>query len=286
MAHVHEIEKIDVEYLNHDGKPLLATIFKPRGIGPFPAVVEAHGGAWVTGARNNNAPVIEPIARGGVVVASLDFRCPPQAGYPASVQDINYGVRWLKANAEKFATRPEMVGTMGTSSGGHLAVLVAMKPDDPRYAAIPQPAGSSHFDAKVPYVVTLWPVISPVGRYRYIKERIEAGDALPQMANLARYQEQYWGTEAAMTEGAPALALERGDKVELPRIMYVQNPADPIHPRPHLDQFVANYRKAGGHLELELFEGASYDIIRSDPSSSAAQSIFAKMVDFIHRLGR
>lgn len=286
MADVHEIEKIDVEYLTHDGKPLLATVFKPRGKGPFPAVVEAHGGAWVMGDRANNNAVNEPIARGGVVVVALDFRCPPEASYPGSLQDINYAVRWLKANAEKFGTRPEMIGTMGTSSGGHLAVLVAMKPNDPRYAAIQLPAGSPSIDAKVNFVVTLWPVINPVGRYRYIKERQRGGDTSAQIANLAKCQEQYWGTEEAMAEGAPGLALERGDQVELPRIMYVQNPNDPIHPREHLEHFVANYRKAGGQVDLELFEGASYDIIRSDPSSAAARSIFQKMIDFIHRLGR
>jgi acetyl esterase len=261
-------------------------VFKPRGKGPFPAVVEAHDGAWVMGARANNNAVNEPIARGGVVVAALDFRCPPEASYPGSLQDINYGVRWLKANGEKFDTRPEMIGTMGTSSGGHLAVLAAMKPDDPRYAANPLPGGSPSVDAKVKFVVTLWPVINPVGRYRHIKERQHGGDRSAQIADLAKCQEQYWGTEEAMAEGAPGLALERGDKVELPRIMYVQNPNDPIHPRAHLEHFVANYRKAGGQVELELFEGASYDIIRSDPSSAPAKSIFQKMIDFIHRLGR
>ena len=102
-------------------------------------------------------------------------------------------------------------------------------------------------------------------------------------------EERFWaGPDMVFlsTHRAPGLALERGDQVELPRIMYVQNPNDPIHPRAHLEHFVANYRRAGGRVELQLFEGASYDIIRSDPSSAAAKSIFQKMIDFIHRLGR
>ena len=36
----------DIEYLRHGDKPLLARLFKPRGTGPFPLVVEIHGGAW------------------------------------------------------------------------------------------------------------------------------------------------------------------------------------------------------------------------------------------------
>ena len=30
----------DVEYLRHGDKPLLARVFRPRGAGPFPAMVE------------------------------------------------------------------------------------------------------------------------------------------------------------------------------------------------------------------------------------------------------
>ena len=42
----YEIEVKEVEYLRHGDRPLMARIFKPRGAGPFPAIVEVHGGAW------------------------------------------------------------------------------------------------------------------------------------------------------------------------------------------------------------------------------------------------
>ena len=41
----YDIDVADVEYLRHGDKPLLATVFKPRGSGPFPIMVELHGGA-------------------------------------------------------------------------------------------------------------------------------------------------------------------------------------------------------------------------------------------------
>ena len=37
---VHDVDIDDVEYLRHDDKPFLATIFKPLGQGPFPVVLE------------------------------------------------------------------------------------------------------------------------------------------------------------------------------------------------------------------------------------------------------
>ena len=42
----YEIEVEDVEFLRHGVNPLLARVFKPRGSGPFPIMVELHGGAW------------------------------------------------------------------------------------------------------------------------------------------------------------------------------------------------------------------------------------------------
>src|SRR5947209_20110486 len=80
---------------------------------------------------------------------SLDFRSGNEDPYPSSVQDINYAVRWAKLNARALRTRAELVGLSGQSSGGHLAMLVAMRPRDARYLAIPLPAGSSAQDATV-----------------------------------------------------------------------------------------------------------------------------------------
>lgn len=275
----YDVDIEDVEYLRHGETPYLARIFKPRGAGPFPSVVEAHGGAWTSGDRTGNDAINRAVAAGGVVVAALDFRNPPAATYPGSVQDVNYGVRWLKSEASRFKTRSDWVGTMGTSSGGHLAVLAALKPLDPRYAALPRAGG---FDARVPYVVTLWPVICPLGRYRLCLPKAGDDKVAQSRGNPAASQMRYWLTKEAMAEGSAVLALERGDKVELPKILYVQNPEDPLHPRVLMEQFIANYRNRGGSVQLRLFEGQKYDLPRSDPSSPAAKEVIAAIVDFIH----
>lgn len=72
----YEIDVEDVEYLNHNGRGLLARVYKPRGEGPFPAIVEVHGGAWCIGDRLAEATLNEALARTGIVVAALDFRMP------------------------------------------------------------------------------------------------------------------------------------------------------------------------------------------------------------------
>src|SRR6266550_8138726 len=137
----YEIDVQDVEYLRHGDRPLLARLYSPRGDGPFPMVVDLHGGAWCRGDRTNDAVMNEPLAKSGVVVAALDFRMPPDASYPGSMADINYAIRWLKTRATSLGSRPDLVGVLGTSSGAHQAMLGGMRPHDRRYAAIQLPAG-------------------------------------------------------------------------------------------------------------------------------------------------
>lgn len=278
----YEIDVEDVEYLRHGMKPLLARIYKPRGTGPFPLIIDLHGGAWCNKDRTSDAGTDEPLARSGVVVVSLDFRMPPEAGYPASLADINFAIRWCKSRAAELGSRPDQVGILGVSSGGHQAMLTALRPNDPRYAALPLPGKT--VDATVRCAILCWPVIDPLGRYQYAKSN-QSGGALKKHAdNWVQFHDRYWqGGEAAMTEGNPTLALERGEKVQMPPVLYLQGTADIAHPAPNRDRFIANYRKAGGQVELHLFEGMGEAFITNDPTSPAALSAIEKIIEFVHR---
>src|SRR5215831_1497364 len=64
----YDVDIADVEYLRHGDTPLLATLFKPRGSGPFPIMVELHGGAWVRGSRQGGKAANEALAKLGVIV--------------------------------------------------------------------------------------------------------------------------------------------------------------------------------------------------------------------------
>jgi len=280
----HEIDVRDVEYLRHGDKPLLARLFAPRGDGPFPMVVDLHGGAWCRGDRTNDTIMIEPLARSGVVVASLDFRMPPDASYPGSLVDISYGIRWLKSRAAELHGRADRVGLMGASSGAHQAMLLAMKPRDPKYAALPSPAGATALDGAVRCAVLCWPVIDPLGRYHYAKKLKAAGPPYPEVVDrVLPGHDQYWVTEAAMAEGSPTLALERGDAVETPPVLYIQGTRDMAHPRPDLDRFVAAYRKAGAQLDLELLEGEAEGYINRKPASPAVGRTIERIIEFVHK---
>src|SRR5689334_12677784 len=194
-----EIDVEEVEYLRHGDQAFRARMFKPRGNGPFPAIVEVHGGAWNLMDRTADDAVNIPLAKSGVVVAALDFRMPPIASYPASMADINYGIRWFKAQAARFHSRADAVGLMGSSSGAHQGMLAGMRPHDPRYRALALPAGSPPVDASVRCVVMLWPVIDPLGRYRFVRKLKDAGKPYPEFVELlVKMHDRYWHDEDTM----------------------------------------------------------------------------------------
>ena len=124
----------DFEYLRHGDRGLKLRVFRPRGDGPFPAVIDMHGGAWCNGDLNECKARDEVLAASGLVAIALDFRHAAD-GYPTSLIDINYAIRWVKANAAKLGVRADRIGLCGQSSGGHLAMLAAMRPRDPRYVS-------------------------------------------------------------------------------------------------------------------------------------------------------
>jgi acetyl esterase/lipase len=285
-GHATDYDVADIEYLRHGDKPLLARVFTPRGPGPFPALVECHGGAWCMSDRNTEHLRHEFMASHGIVSIALDFRSGNEARYPASVQDINYAVRWAKLNAGKLKTRPELVALSGQSSGGHLAMLVAMRPDDPRYAAIALPPGSPKVDAGVPCVVMSWPVINPLSRYRHAKRAIARGEEWGK--SIVPRHDAYWATEADMAEGNPMLALERGEKVRLPPAIWFQARGDDVHdykdvesdfPGNEPQRFVADYRKAGGDIELVYIDMERHK--GHTPDLSKIGGAFADMVKFV-----
>jgi acetyl esterase len=261
----------DLEYRNDAGSPLLARFYRPEGSGPFPAVLEVHGGAWTSGDRLNNIAIGEYLAAHGIVMLSIDFRMPPLMRYPETVADVNFGIRFLKANAERFATRSELVGGLGTSSGGHLLLLNALRPRDRRYAAIPLPGA----DAGLAFAVVCWPVADPLARYRAVRER---GNA-----RLVEAHDQFWPSEAAMAEGSPQLILDRGEPAEKPPALIMQGTNDDNLTPDMARNFAPAYMRAGGTISFHEFSGEPHAFIARDPNSANAQQALGLIADFIHR---
>jgi acetyl esterase len=260
----------DVEYRRDGEQSWLALMYRPQGAGPFPALIDIHGGAWNNGVRTDNPAIAEGLAASGVVVASIDFRCGGQYPYPSSLADINYATRWLKAHAADFNADPATVGGLGVSSGGHLILLSAMRPYDPRYTALPY-AGAAGIDATLAYAISCWGVLDPYGRYLMAQER---GNK-----ELMANHERYFLTADAMQESNLIRILQQGEQVVLPPALLIQGTADVGVPKGMVEKVASLYGAAGGDVELALFQDMPHGI--AGWSKQEVTNMIERMKSFI-----
>lgn len=246
-SRTYEVDTFDLEYRKGDAP--WARIYQPRGEGPFPALLDLHGGAWNNGDRTSNGVVDEALAASGMVVAAIDLRLAPEYAYPASIQDANYGTRWLKAKAGELKADPSRVGAFGSSSGGHVVELSALRPRDPRYTALPLPE-ASEVDATLAYAIMRSPVTDPYLRYVQA-EKMGRTEPLQSTRN-------YFVPWESIFEGNPPRVVERGDAEELPPMLILAGADDDNVPPEIQEGFAAAYQKAGGELKLEVIPNAGH----------------------------
>jgi acetyl esterase len=263
----------DVEYRRVGGQSLLARLYRPAGAGPFPAVVSIHGGAWTSGDRLQNEAIDRALATAGAVVMDLDFRMPPDFRYPASVSDINHGIRWLKSKADTLQTRADWVGALGTSSGAHQMLLNLLEPDNPVYAAIE----TGNADAKLAFAVVCWPIADPVARYRMAQER--------KNERLVAAHNAFFPSEQIMAEANPQTIVERTRGVALPPLLVLQGTKDDNVTPDMAERFVGAYQRAGGHATLKTFADQPHTFVTRDPSTPESQEALRLMCAFVASRG-
>jgi acetyl esterase len=261
-----EIQVSEVEFRrNAAGRMLMARVYQPMGDGPFPAVLDLHGGAWNNKDRHAEEPMDRALAASGVLVVAIDMTLAPEAPYPACVQDANYGVRWLKSKAASWKGDSSKIGVYGSSSGGHVAELLAMRPRDARYNAFPLP-GSANLDATVAYVAMRSPVSNPFARF-------QNADTLKRDA-MVKNHKIFFDPWEAIHESNPQEILERHEAVTLVPLLIMQGALDDNVLPAVQEKFAATYRAAGGDCQFHVFEGCEHEwVAKAGPQTDRAREM-------------
>lgn len=235
---------------NSAGRRLMARIYQPKGAGPFPTILDLHGGAWNGKDRFAEEPMDRALAASGLLVVAVDMTLAPEAPYPACIQDANYAVRWLKANAATWNGDVSRIGVYASSSGGHVAELLAMRPCDPRYSSIPL-AAAPDVDATVAFVATRSPASNTFARYQNAERRNNEG--------MMKNNKVFFSPWETIHEGNPQEILERKEKVTLVPLLIMQGALDDNVLPEMQENFARTYRAAGGKCDYRLFENSVHE---------------------------
>ena len=79
--------------------------------------------------RSAHLAYLSVLAQQGFVVASVEYRTSNEAKFPAPLQDVKAGIRYLRAHADRFNIDPDRIGVMGESAGGYLTCMAALATD-------------------------------------------------------------------------------------------------------------------------------------------------------------
>ena len=245
----YDLKVWDVEFRKTPTRQLMARIYQPQGPGPFPIMLDLHGGAWNEKNRFAEERMDDNIARSGVLVVAVDLTLAPEAPYPASAQDANYAVRWLKAKAKQWNGDSSIVGIIGSSTGGHMAELIALKPREPLWSALPLPE-APNVDATIDYVIARSPISDPYARYQQAERR--------QRQKMMENTKRYFVPWETIFQANPQKILERGEQASTPPIFILQGALDDNVSPAIQEKFVSTYRAAGGECELHVFENCDH----------------------------
>jgi acetyl esterase len=255
---------------NIAGRMLMARIYQPQGPGPFPTVLDLHGGAWNRKDRFAEEPMDRALAASGLLVVAVDLTVAPEAPYPACVQDANYAVRWLKTKAQTWNGDTAKIGVYGSSSGGHVAELLAMRPRDRRYNAIAL-AGAPNIDATVAYIATRSPISNTFARYENAERRSNA--------SMVKNNKTFFVPWETIHEANPQEILEREEKVVAVPFLIMQGALDDNVLPEVQEEFVKTYRAAGGECEYHLFENSVHEwVAEPGPQTDKAREVVKQFI--------
>ncbi len=256
----------DHAYVTRAGFPTLARLYRSAstpGEGA-PVVVDVHGGAWARGDRSMGELYDRALAERGFVVVAIDFRQAPRFQHPAGSADVTRAVRWIRESADLLGADVSRIGLVGSSSGGHLALLAACRPDESEHLQT-DPGEARQPDAKprsasVSCVAALWPPVDPLARYRFALDRLDSGP--PELRELyvalVQGSRGYFGSEQVMHSASISRVVEAGEARSLPPLWICCPSLDSNVPRPIVEHLRDAWAAAGGLVEMTVYEGQSH----------------------------
>lgn len=261
-----------VEFCNVEGTCLKLDVFRPRAPGRLrPAIVQVHGGAWVTGNKwAQGVPLLGQLASLGWVGFNVDYRLSPRAVFPAHLVDVKRAIAWVREHAEEYGVDPSFVVVTGGSAGAHLAALVGLTAGQREY----QP-GFEDADTSVAAVAAFYGIYDLTERRRPMSRVVRW--ALERLFLRARYADD----PEAFVRASP---IERVHP-DAPPFYVVHGDADTIIPVQGAREFVERLREVSrapvAYLEVPG-GGHAFDVLPSLRTAATVEVIAERLV-LLHR---
>jgi acetyl esterase/lipase len=260
-----EVEKVmDVPFFESGPLRLCLDVYRHRSHPTgCPVLLQVHGGGWVIGdKREQGLPLMHHLAARGWLCVTANYRLSPPGVFPDALCDLKHALAWIRRHVAEVGGDPGFVAITGESAGAHLAALVALTPNDPRY----QP-GFPDVDTTVQACVPIYGIYDLADR-----------DRLWRHGGLRMIMERYFmkvTREAAPTRYDEASPLCRLGP-EAPPFLVLHGSADVLAPVAGARRFVRAFRevtgRAAAYAELAGAQHA-FEIFPSIRAQAAVEAV-------------
>jgi acetyl esterase/lipase len=268
----------NVAYASVSPAQVLDVYLPDEGPGPFPVILNVHGGAWRSGDKRDRqlTDVLEARRRGYAVV-TMNYRLSQEAKFPAQIHDVKAAIRWVRANARTYHLNGAKLAVWGSSAGGHLVSLAGTSGGvkELEDLSLGNPTQSSRVQAVVDW-------FGPTNFLKMDEQLIQTG-VNPKAAHNGPTSAESQLLGKTITEvpelvriANPETYISRDD----PPFFIQQGTVDGIVSREQSVEFAAQLEKVLGpkKVTLTLLEGAGHGGKQfSDPAN------LSRVLDFLDR---
>ncbi len=248
------------------GKDLVADVLRPDTDETLPGMIVVAGGGWRVCGKRNLEPFSVVLASWGYVTMNLTYRVAPEDQWPACMQDVKTGVRWLRANAEKYGLDPAHIGSFGNSAGAHLAAMLAVTPPDEHFGGTEYADQASNVQAAICISAT----VDMLAQREFRKDVTVTVDL-------------FGGTPEQLPEvyrqGSPITYVSS----QSAPIFFVHGLEDPIVPLDPVREMSGKLREAGVDSPLVIVEGQSHGVMKQHLYVREGQSHTAEIREFLEK---
>jgi acetyl esterase/lipase len=227
-----------------EDKPTL-TLFPARSGWANPgtmttAVIVAPGGTYHRLAANHEGRQVANFLNSlGITAFVLRYRVGPRYHHPIEMWDAQRAIRLVRARAQEFGIRPDRVGFMGFSAGGHLASTVATHFDSGNSSAA-DPV--DRLGSRPDFAILAYPVISATAQYAHVDSMNNLLGEHPDRKLL-----QELSAELHVTRETP------------PTFLFATSADTAVPPENSIAFYLALHR-AGVPAELHVFENGPHGV--------------------------